>query len=62
MLCAGSSVIPGCGVFTTLGGIAGYGENRRLFGPWPVGEMVVVVVVVGVVVVVVVTVVHVGQF
>ena len=30
--CAGSSVIPGCGVFTTLGGIAGYGESRGLFG------------------------------
>ena len=34
VLCAGSSVIPGCGVLTTLGGIAGYGESRRLFWWW----------------------------
>ena len=33
VVCSRSSVVPGCGVLTTLGGIAGYGESRGLFGP-----------------------------
>ena len=30
VMCSRSAVIPGCGVLTAQGGIAGYGENRRL--------------------------------